>query len=938
MRKYENLDLIHENTMPPRAYYIPYDNLEKALCGDERKSEYYKLLNGEWDFKYYARDIDCPNVIDEWDKVKVPSCWQTTGYENPYYTNVNYPYPVDPPYVPDDNPVGVYRKIITADEKMAQRENYIIFEGVSSCLELFVNGEYVGFSTVSHCTSEFKINLKSGENEIVAKVYKWCVGSYLEDQDSFRNNGIFRDVYILSREKGHIFDIEIAFDEKGIYYDGEYNVYDMYGNIADMSNPILWNAEKPYLYTVVVKHNNEYIPFKIGLRTQSISEKGELLINGVSVKLKGINHHDTHPYNGYVETYDELKEELLKMKELNINCIRTSHYPPAPKFLELCDELGFYVIDEADIETHGIANRNCNWKYDESEYWPCQNKMWLDAFIDRAERLYERDKNHTSIIMWSLGNESNYGENFAEMSRWIKEREAKKQKFKKIIHYENTVEPVRDKDGVKVADTVDVVSRMYAPTAGVIEYAEKTGDTRPMFLCEYSHAMGNGPGDVVDYWEVIDKYPNMIGGCLWEWADHVAPDKDGVLRYGGAFGEETHDINFCCDGLVFYDRSFKAGSYETKYAYQPLKTELNGNVLTVYNKFDFTNLNEYELEFVVKADEKIVKQWDEKIDLEPHKNVDVELDLPIVDCQYGAYLNVTLKDKTGSEIAIEQHEIEKAKINVCKTEKAQIEKDGEFAYITGNTFNYTFNTRYGYIEKMDNFLKSPLKLSVWRAPTDNDRNIKFKWYNENYNKLHNKVYKTEISENKITVIASLAGVSRMPFFRYVAEYEFFADGTVNVNVNGKFDTERMFLPRLGFECTVEDKAFKYFGYGPYESYIDMHHGSKMGMYESSAEKEYVNYIKPQEHGNHYNVKYLNIGEFEFLSQTGFECNVSKYSSKELEEKQYCYDLEESEYTNLRIDYKVSGIGSGSCGTSLFAKYQMNDENVEFSFIIKKKDV
>lgn len=352
--------------MPPRAYYN--DSLEKALCGDEKKSEYYTLLNGEWDFKYYARDIDCPNVIDEWDKVKVPSCWQTTGYENPYYTNVNYPYPVDPPYVPDDNPVGIYRKIIIADEKMSNNENYIIFDGVSSCLELFVNGEYVGFSTVSHCTSEFKINLNKGENEIVAKVYKWCFGSYLEDQDFFRNNGIFRDVYILSREKGHVFDIEIAFDEKGIYYDGEYTVYDMDGNIADMSNPILWNAEKPYLYTVIVKHNNEYIPFKIGLRMQSISEKGELLINGVSVKLKGINHHDTHPYNGYVETYDELKDELLKMKELNINCIRTSHYPPAPKFLELCDEIGFYVIDEADIETHGIANRNCNWKYDESEY------------------------------------------------------------------------------------------------------------------------------------------------------------------------------------------------------------------------------------------------------------------------------------------------------------------------------------------------------------------------------------------------------------------------------------------------------------------------------------------------------------------------------------------------------------------------------------------
>ena len=285
MTKYENLDLIHENTMKPRAYYVPYDTLEKAIKGDKEKSEYYTVLNGEWDFRYFARDIDCPEVIDNWDKVNVPSCWQMTGYEKPYYTNVNYPYPVDPPYVPDDNPLGVYRKTINVTAKQAHRENYIVFEGVSSCVELFINGEYVGFSTVSHCTSEFKITLNEGENEIVAKVHKWCVGSYMEDQDFFRNNGIFRDVYLLSRNKGHLFDIEIGFDSKGIYCDLPHTIYDSEGHKTDLSNPILWNAEKPYLYTVIVETAGEYIPFKIGLRDQAVSSKGELLINGVSVKL-----------------------------------------------------------------------------------------------------------------------------------------------------------------------------------------------------------------------------------------------------------------------------------------------------------------------------------------------------------------------------------------------------------------------------------------------------------------------------------------------------------------------------------------------------------------------------------------------------------------------------------------------------------------------------
>ena len=943
MRNYENLKRLHENTLAPRAHYIPYDSLEKALDGDKSKSDFYTLLNGEWDFKYFTRDIDCPDTISDWDKVHVPSCWQTTGYEKPYYTNVNYPYPVDPPYVPDDNPLGVYRRFVSISADKAAKENYIIFEGVAPCFELYVNGEYTGFSTVSHSTSEFKINLHEGENEILVKVYKWCAASYLEDQDFFRNNGIFRDVYILSRNGGHVFDVQIGFDSKGIYCDENYKVYDADGNETDLSDPILWNAEKPYLYTAVVDRAGEFIPFKIGLREQSVSDKGELLINGVSVKLKGINHHDTHPFDGYAMSYDFMRSELLKMKELNINAIRTSHYPPQPAFLELCDELGFYVIDEADIETHGFANRRGgNWGYDDSPIWPCKNPEWHDAFIDRAQRLFERDKNHTCVVMWSLGNESNYGENFAAMSKFIKERQNSYKGINRLVHYENVYNNIAlakifPNQLAKDTDDVDVVSRMYWSSASdMLNYIRVTGDKRPFFLCEYSHAMGNGPGDLMDYWKIIEKNEQLIGGCIWEWADHVAPMADGHLGYGGDFGEETHDANFCCDGLVFSDRSFKSGSYEAKYAYQPLRSEWNNGVLTLINKFDFTDFTDYDFTLTITADGKAVKTEKLNLSAKPHMSEDVIVDVNGIDAQYGVYLNVSMKDKNGFEAAHVQHEIAAAK-PVCAGEgTVEIKADGEYAVISGKGFTYKFNMHYGYIEDLDGYLKAPMKLSIWRAPTDNDRVIKnYGWFDNNYNKMYSKVYDVNIDGNSITVKGGLNSVARANFLDYTAVYTFFADGRTDVEFKGTFDQSRTFLPRLGFEFKTDETDFEYFGYGPYESYIDMNHASQMGMYKSTAADEYVNYIKPQEHGNHYNTKYMKLGGFTFVSEKGFEFAVSEYSKEELTAKAHNFELEKDKHTNVRIDYKVSGIGSGSCGPQLVQAYQMNDRDIDFKFSIIK---
>ncbi len=929
MRKYEDLHYIHENVMPPRAYYVPYDSLEKALSDNKESSKHYILLNGEWDFKFYSRDIDYCEADCEWDEIQVPSCWQALGYENPNYANARYPYPVDPPYVPDDNPMGVYRKVYFAEEEN-EYENYLVFEGVCSWFEVFINGEYIGCSSVSHCQSEFLVNLKKGKNLIEVRVRKWSAPSYLEDQDMFRYNGIFRDVYILKRNKGHLHDIEIDFDKNNIYCDLPHRIFDADGKETDLENPILWNAEKPYLYTVVVESAGEYIPFKIGLKEQQINENGELLINGVSVKLKGVNHHDSHPENGYVMTKKELKADLVLMKKLNINTIRTSHYPPSPEFLELCDEMGFYVIDEADLETHGFFYRYTKACCDEN--WPCSKPEWKDSYLDRARRMFEHDKNHTCIIMWSFGNESNYGENFAAMSAFFRKRE-KARKAKRFLHYENTCNAPSVKfDGEFDPSTVDVVSRMYTSIDEMIEFAEN-GDKRPFFLCEYCHAMGNGPGDAMDYWDVIYKYPKLIGGCIWEWADHVYLDK-GKPMYGGDYGELAHDGNFCCDGMLFYDRTEKAGTLEIKKAYQPMKTELCENGIEIRNLFGFTSFEEFTFKIVIENDGQAVFEKEFLLKTPANEKDTINFELPDIKTKLGMYVNVFMYDKSGHEVAFSQHLLRDAEFDQYNEEPAEIYIEKEFGNIMTDKGQYLFDLHYGTLEKVGNLLKSPLKLSVWKAPTDNDRYIRAEWENENYSKPFNKVYEVKAEANSIMVKGGLSSVSKTVFFKYTVVYTFMKSGRIDIMLDGEFDTVRTYIPRLGFEFTVNSAEFKYFGYGPCESYIDMHNGSKMGLYESSAEKEYVDYVRPQEHGNHYNTKMLKIGDYAFLSEKGFEFNISEYSAYDLDSKKHNFELEKSGNIYARIDYKVSGIGSGSCGPQLAEQYQMKDKEVHFEFSVK----
>ena len=938
MRQYEDPRATSENRCSPRSYYIP-----------EGVSEYH-LLNGTWRFAYYNRDIDVPEVIEDWDTIPVPSCWQLQGYENPNYSNINYPYPCDPPYVPDDNPCGIYEREFELTQKWGRV--YFVFEGVSSCAYLYVNGQYVGFTQGSHLQAEFDITdfVHPGTNTIRAKVLKWCCGSYLEDQDFFRYNGIFRDCYVLQRPEDHIGDVEIIPNDKAIHIrlEGSARVKIWAGEqllsqsvmegeyVFTPENPVLWNTEKPFLYSIELERNGEVIRLKTGLRKIEISDACALLINGVSVKLHGVNHHDTSKYRGWCQSDEELRRDLLLMKELNINCVRTSHYPPTPKFIRMCDEIGLYVVCETDIETHGFLRRlpNVPYYYDvESNAWPCTKAEWKGEFVERMQRMVETFKNHPSIIIWSTGNESGHGCNHIEMIRWTKNRDNTR-----LVHAE-------DASRKGQIHNADVYSMMYSSLSDVERYAKTDDINMPVFLCEYSHAMGNGPGDVWYYNELFDKYPKLIGGCIWEWADHVVT-VDGVQKYGGDFpGEQTHDGNFCCDGLVFADRSLKAGSLEAKAAYQPIRTQYDKNILTVYNRLDFTNLNEYTFRYWIEVDGDISRLHETVLSAAPHTEDEIEIEYVPVSCRWGAYLNTRLY-KDGREVAATQHELPCTILNEEEQPRLPLSENGDFIYAEGNGFRYTFSKHYGAFTSLIvngvEQLAGKLVLSACRAPTDNDRNIQFRWLQlnewqgENLNKSSVKIYECRVDHNAIVVSGSLSGISRAPVLRFTQRIEISTDGMIHIALEGAVRSDAVFLPRLGFEWELpgDVRTFTYYGNGPSESYRDLCHAGYIGLHESDADAEYVCYVRPQEHGNHTAVKMLRIGHLEFRAVKDMEINVSRYSTAALLTAEHTDELLADGKTHLRIDYKVSGLGSNSCGPDLEKEYRLAEKGIDFRFSIR----
>lgn len=940
MRFYENPLKTSENREKPRAYYIP------------KGSARYTLLNGEWKFKFFENG-DFATEPESWDTIEVPSCWQLKGYEHPNYTNINFPFPCDMPYVPNVNPMGIYEREFEIFDN--EKEAYLVLEGVCSCAVVYINESYVGYTQGSHLQAEFKISkyIKQGKNTVRIKVFKWSCSTYVEDQDMFRYNGIFRDIYVLEREKNHIKDIDIRTQEnKKILvkadrkanvklYDGDELIGEKNGTLCtfNVKKPKLWTAETPYLYTVVLTRGEEVIEQKVGIRSIKVSEKYELLINGKPVKLKGINHHDTMINKGYCMSDEDMMHDLELMKELNMNCIRTSHYPPHPKFVGMCDEMGFYVVLECDNEAHGIIRRypNAAYDYDVTENeWPCSHPDWIKEHEERMARTYERDKNHASIIIWSLGNEAGYHRLCNDpMIEYIRKHDGER-----LVHFESAC---WRQEGI---DKTDLYSCMYPSMERTVKELTVNDRKKPIYLCEFSHAMGNGPGDVWQYVDLMYKYDNFVGGCIWEWADHVVV-VDGVQKYGGDFpGELTHDGNFCCDGLVFANRTFKAGTLETKAAYAPFRFEYKAGRIKVTNRYDFTNIKNHKFVYTVRVDDQVIEEKEFALALAPKKSASIKIDNIPKSCKYGANIDVEMFNEKGESLGILSQTLD-CKVVTPKLDNtpATLVDSANFIYISGDKFEYRYNKQIGNFDSIivdgQELLAEGIKMSSFRALTDNDKRMaefwakQTTWRGENIDFTSTKIYNVTINKNTIIAEGSLGGISIMPYFRFKLKTTVYANGRISYALTGDIRKDAVWLPRLGFEFALngKDREFTYFGMGPDENYLDMCHHVRQDWFRSSADTEYVPYVRPQEHGNHMNSKVLNISDKLMFTGKGFDFNVSNYSIEQLNDAQHTDEIGESSVTHVRIDYKNSGVGSSSCGPDLEPQFRLSEKEISFKFDI-----
>ncbi|MBR1750224.1 MAG: glycoside hydrolase family 2 [Ruminococcus sp.] len=985
---HESGETLHYGTLPPHAYFIPFAKGQNCFA-DRENSDRFELLNGSWGFTYYESIIDMPDdfvLLKPKAELDVPSNWQLHGYDAPQYTNVNYPIPFDPPFVPDDIPVGVYQKTYNYTSDGMRR--ILTFEGVDSCLYLYINGVFAGFSEVSHATAEFDITdlLKEGENVITVAVLKWCFGTYLEDQDKFRLSGIFRDVYILSRHKNSIRDIRVeALPDKdfkngviGVTVTGscaEIEVYDgdrllasgsaEDGERLDLSvqNIVPWSSEEPYLYKVVITTENEVIGEKAGFRTVTI-EDGVFKINGRHLKLLGVNRHDSYPDTGYYADTEKMKKDLYLMKAHNINSIRTSHYPNAPEFYRLCDEIGFYVIDEADIEMHGNVNvyQNFKWDVDGGSYngiaHSASNELFLKAVKDREQLLVKRDINRPCVIFWSLGNESGWGKNFKAGAELIKELDSSRP-----VHYEST----HCLDGTP-NDVLDMTSEMYPSIDAMKEYIEKGEDKRPYILCEYSHAMGNSSGDLEDYFECFYSNDRFIGGLVWEWCDHAFPTgtaEDGKVKYGygGDFGELHNDGNFCCDGVVYPDRTPHTGLKEISQVYRPVRVRAKDTqgCFEFENMLSFTKASDVlDCSYEMTDIDGVIASGKVEYELSERGKCEVFINLNKAQFENDAYIRFIFTSKVdklylkkGEQVCFDQMLFAKGKAKQKPTADGKVSMSETplevRVYADGREFVFSKRTAQitGIIVGDRNILNKPLSFNFFRAPTDNDVE-RGDWYRAYLNNYTVKVYEAAAQNNGSSVVINTYqayGKSiNEPFGRVAAQYTFTADGRVRIDSRFESHSNKLlFLPRFGLRMFVgkDFDRVSYYGFGPNESYIDKHRSSYMGTFESMISDMHEDYIRPQENSSHYGCERLVVkGENLDICITGdgFSFNASRYSQEELAGKRHNYELEEDENNIICIDYAHAGVGTHSCGPELMEKYRVPLPVTEGSIEIEiKKD-
>ncbi|MEN8078533.1 glycoside hydrolase family 2 TIM barrel-domain containing protein [Clostridioides difficile] len=998
---HEDISKLHVNMMQRRSYYVPYiDTNEAITIKDRNKQNNFFSLNGQWAFNYFdslqsIKEFDNINEINLSDTIEVPSVWQVNGYDYNQYTNVKYPIPYNPPFVPKNNPCGIYKREFDFEVLPEEYDYNINFEGIDSCFYFYINGTFVGYSQISHGISEFDITkfLVNGKNTITVLVLKWCDGTYFEDQDRFRMSGIFRDVYILKRSKSRIVDYKINPTVDVSAKEGKLDIeilstlgnptisYSLLnpnndvissGNIdnnklqIDINDVELWSAESPTLYTLLIKTENEVIKERIGMREIKI-ENSVLKINDVPVKLKGVNHHDSHPAKGYVVSYDDLLLDLKLMKECNINSIRTSHYPKAPIFYELCDEYGFYVMSEADIEAHGVVELyglgyldNYNMIADDSTY--------EEVIVDRIDSSIVPFKNRSCIFMWSLGNESGFGINFE-----IGAKHAKNLDSSRPIHYEGAY--YANKERKNDFSNLDVISRMYPSINEINKYFEK-GIDKPFLLCEYAHAMGNGPGGFIEYDELLQKHDEFAGVYVWEWCDHaiVMKEKENengkkAYGYGGDFGEENHDGNFCVDGLVYPDRRPHTGLLEYKNINRPIRAiefDQTNKKVKLKNMLDFKNASELlDVAYKIYVDGELIlldKLELESLSAKEEKWYDLNMSkLPVgiitILFEYSVKSDNSLYKK-GMILGHDQFIIKNEAKNIDSVnklieinnaeEKFHIEEKINTIKITNSNFNFVYNKNtatFDFIESLGEvFVDSPMEFTIWRSPTDNDRKIKNLWIEAGFNQIQPYVYNTEVKEssNKVEIVSflSLLPIYRAKVLDITVTWSIYSSGLIKCDIKANKNMITPYLPRFGVKLKL-NKSYEdvsYFGFGPYENYIDKNSCCYLGRFNSTVSEMHEDYIKPQENGSHHFCREVSVknnsGKIYVLSENDFAFNVSHFSVEQLTNTAHNFELSEEDSTYLIIDYKQSGIGSNSCGPDLPEEYRLNEEDFSYNFYLK----
>lgn len=1012
---HRDLNVLHKNCIDPHAYFIPFQSRAAAKTDDRALSDRFVGLSGEWNFRWFPSERELGDFLSEsfdaepWDRLTVPMSWQfqpDCPYDKPQYTNVLYPFPVDPPHVPTENPCGLYMRTLTVDADALERYDLRLhFEGVDSCFYLYINGQFVAYSQVSHMTSEIDVtkSLHAGENQIKVLVFKWCDGSYLEDQDKIRSSGIIRDVYLLLRDKVHVEDLFVRAETEEPFHsatvkaeitlngaaDVSYALLSPHGEtlaegkqsvdgagtlVFSLDRPMLWSDETPDLYELYLTVGGEVIRQAVGIRKYEVRGK-VVCVNGKKVKAKGVNRHDSHPQLGSATPMEHMIADLLLLKRHNVNFIRTSHYPNDPRFLSLCDRFGFYVCDESDLETHGMQGTG---DWDELTDSP----DWTEAYLDRARRMMERDKNHACVLMWSVGNESGVGRNHRAMADYFHARIPGA-----LVHAEDLSRRMIDggKRGHVRVDELgvfcDLHSRMYPSRRDMLENYLNNRDCKlPLFLCEYSHAMGNGPGDLEDYWQLIYKYDQFFGGCVWEMTDHsfdIGTPGHPKYLYGGDMGHKLNDSNFCVDGLVYPDRRPHTGLLELKQVLRPCRLEnvdLDRGAFTVRNYRKFTDLSDVDLFWRVEREGEVVRQGRiAGLHIAPEKCHRYTLpDGALAGLDGICYLTVSYRQnlatawsEAGYELGTEQFRLQTVPAQrpqtACLLAKAFSVAENDDGWTVTNGATVTHIDRLsGAVDSIRSsgreMLASPILPNVWRAPTDNDRRLRRAWEPMGWGKqgfrdacTHCRSCElTQQSETSAVIVSEfvLGCDAERPTVRGKVTYRFAPGKAMELayDLDVHVSEEAVTLPRLGVQFTMPkgNEKLSYFGCGPMETYRDKRQAGLVGVYSCNVSDHFEHYVRPQENMAHTETHWVRVTDASGYGLTvtpagdtpDISFNCAHYTPEQLTATAHDFELKPLDETVVNIDYMQAGIGSNSCGPTLAEEWRIPSGHYAFAFRIE----